>query len=418
MKGFHSFWQRPPNDRRRAAVAVLTGITLVVLLLFASLAVDLGFVRAVCGDMQHTADSAALAGASALWKTDDPDVGLVHERAMDIIERMQRSQGFSDLGSQEIEVGSFNVRTRQFVAIDDPTASKPFAVRVRSIRNRTPLFFAGVTGHQSTDVDREAVAVGSSPCNGIWGLRGVRVIGDVVTDSYDADDGAYSTLTAGDDGDICSGRNITVNGGVEINGDLMCGFGYQVTVNGSSSEITGLTTANSGPVSGPALDFGDIRFNNDNTYIGLTTGGQSPWRAGAGANMWLSANDNLTLPPGRYYLDSLTMRSGATIRVNGPTTFYIVGDVAAAGAGIVSATRDPGDLSIIAAGRNFAIGGSFDFYGSVLAPNADVVLHGDAGFYGALVGGTVEIRGNTQIHVDESLPLADFFQPPPPSLVK
>src|SRR3972149_3462694 len=59
--------------RRRGTVAVMTAVTLVVLLIFASFAVDLGFVGAVCGDMQHTADSAALAGASALVASDGKD---------------------------------------------------------------------------------------------------------------------------------------------------------------------------------------------------------------------------------------------------------------------------------------------------------------------------------------------------------
>jgi hypothetical protein len=396
----------------------MTGLTMVVLLVFASFAVDLGFVRAVCGEMQHTADTAALAGASALYKTDEADVEKVTARASAMIERMQKSQNFRDMESQVIEVGSFNSRTGAFVAIDDPEASKPFAVRVRSFRMKTPLFFAAVIGHYSTDVSREAISVGSSPCNGIWGLRGVRVIGDVVTDSYHSEDGAYAADTADDNGDICSGRNVTLNGGVEINGDVMCGFGYEVNANGSSSEVTGLTSANSGPVSGPELDFGDVRFVNDNALIGLTDGGRVPWAAGLGANMSIRAGDNLNLPAGRYYLDSLTMRSDATITVSGPTTIYIGGDVTAAGAGIVSATLDPKDLSIISAGTHFSIGGSYDFYGSVLAPNADVVLTGDAGYYGVLIGGTVEMRGNTQVHVDESLPLADFFQPPPPQLVR
>lgn len=413
-----NLFSRQPSSRRRAAVAVMTGLTMVVLLVFASFAVDLGFVRAVCGEMQHTADTAALAGASALYKTDEADVEKVTSRAAAMIERMQKSQGFSDLESQVIEVGSFNSRTGAFVAIDDPGASKPFAVRVRSFRVKTPLFFAAVIGHYSTDVSREAIAVGSSPCNGIWGLRGVRVIGDIVTDSYESEGGLYTADTAGDNGDICSGRNVTLNGGVEINGDIMSGFGYEVNVNGGSSEVTGLTTANSGPVSGPALDFGDVTYVNDNANIGLTDGGRLPWRVGLGADLSIGAGDNLNLPAGRYYLDSLTMRANATITVSGPTTLYISGDVTAAGAGIVSATMNPADLSIIAAGTHFDIGGSYDFYGSVLAPNAAVGLHGDAGFYGALIGGTVEINGNTQIHVDESLPLADFFQPPQPQLVR
>jgi len=408
-------WER--FRRRRGAVAVLTAITLVVLIICASLAVDLGFVRTVCGDMQHTADSAALAGASALWEADEADVDVVTERAVDILERMQKSQGFDALQDQVIEVGTFDVKSREFTAVTDASRA-PFAVRVVSVRKNTPLFFAAIIGKYSTEVTREAVALGSGKCGGIWGLEGVRVTGDVVTDSYDADSGAYSEDTAGDNGDVCSGRNITLNGGVEINGDAMCGFGYDVIVNGASGEITGLTTANSGPVDSPEVDFGDIKTVNDNLTIPLTDGGRSPWKAGLGSNLYLNANDNVNVAGGKYYFDSITMRSGATITLTGPVTFYIGGKVDASGAGIVNASSDPSDLTIISAGTSFEIGGTADFYGSVFAPYAAVKLHGDTNFYGALIGKTVTMLGNFQFHVDESLPIVDFFDPPQPSLVR
>ncbi len=409
---------RHRSSRRRAAVAVMTAVTLVVLLIFASFAVDLGFVRAVCGDMQHTADSAALAGASALREVDEADPDSVRERAVQMIELMQKSQGFEAMQDQVIEVGKWDYETREFTALE-PGARAPFAVRVVSIRNKTPLFFAGIMGKYSTDVLRQAVALGSGKCGGIWGLRGVRVIGDVVTDSYKSEDGAYTADAALDNGDICSGRDVTINGGVEVDGDVMCGFGYEVTVNGSAAEITGTTTANSGPVTGPVPDFGDILYVNDNLNIpALTDGGKSPWKVGSGWNLYLSSNDNIGVPPGEYYMDTITMRSGATITVSGKTTIYVAGKVDASGAGIANPTSDPKNLSIISKGTSFEFGGTTDFYGSVLAPNAEVKLHGDTNFYGAMIGGTVAMLGNFQFHVDESLPIVDFFDPPMPTLVK
>lgn len=412
-----NLFSRQHSSRRRAAVAVMTGVTLIVLLVFASFAVDLGFIRAVCGEMQHTADTAALAGGSALRETDVADQDVVKSRAMEMIEWMQKTQGFSDLGSQTIEVGKWDSVAHTFTPLE-PGEHAPFAVRVKSIRKKTPYFFAAVIGHYSTDVDRDAVVAGSGKCGGIWGLRGVRVNGSVVTDSYRSEDGAYSDLTAGDNGDICSGRNVTISGGAEINGDVMNGFGYTTTVNGSSAEISGFTTSNSGPVTGPAVDFGDVVYSNDNATIGLTDGGRNPFGAGGGANMSIRANDNLTLEAGEYYLDSLTMRSGATITLKGPTTFYVRGNIDASGAGFVNVTADPKNLSIVSTGATVDFGGTFDFYGSILAPSADVTLRGDAQWYGAVIGGTVWIHGNGEFHVDESLPEVDFFDPPMPTLVE
>jgi len=406
---------RHHSSRRRAAVAVLTAVTLVVLLIFASLAVDLGFVRAVCGDMQHTADAGALAAASALMQSDGKDTEDAKERALDVIERMEQSQGFEALDDQIIEFGTWDYSTREFTPITS-ASQKPFAVRVVGVRNKTPLFFAGVMGKYSTNVTREAVALASGPCAGIWGLEGVKVTGNVLTNSYISDDGPYSAATAGENGDICSGRNITVNGGVEVDGDVMCGFGYEVTTNGNP-EITGLTTANTGPVTAPTLNFGNITSVNDDAKLGLTKSGKSPYKGGTG-NLYLNANDNLDFPPGNYYFKSITMHSGSTLTVSGPTTVYVGGNVDASGAGVLNKTSDPGNFSIIAAGTSFEIGGSFDFYGSVLGPNADVKLHGDSQFYGGVIGRTVTLLGNFQVHVDESLPLMNLMKPPQPSLVK
>ena len=410
-------WLRRNPARRQAAVAVVTAICLVVLLIFASFSIDLGFVRAVCGDMQHTADGAALAGASALTQSDGQDPDGARARAIDIIERMQASQGFEALADQIIQLGTWDFQTRTFTAVD-PAIKKPFAVRVVSIRNNTPLFFAAILGKHFTNVSRQAVALGSGPCSGVWGLEGVKVIGNVVTDSYDSTTETYSAETANENGDVCSGRNINVNGGVEIHGDAMAGLGYDVIVNGSSGEITGITSSNNTGVTTPTVDFGTVKYVNDNLTIPLTDSGKSPWKGAFGWDLFLTANDNLKVAPGNYYLETLTMRSGASITLSGKTTFYVAGDVDAAGAGIISLTQDPQDLTIISTGAKFDIGGTYDFYGSVLAPYADIALYGDAQFYGAVIGQTVEMRGNFQFHVDESLPLLDFLRPPQPSLVQ
>ena len=65
------------------------------------------------------------------------------------------------------------------------------------------------------------------------------------------------------------------------------------------------------------------------------------------------------------------------------------------------------------------LSGGTDFFGSILAPYADVVFTGGSDIYGAVVGGTLKLAGDTEVHLDESLPLAQpLFIPPPPMLVR
>jgi hypothetical protein len=290
-------------------------------------------------------------------------------------------------------------------------------VRVVGVRNNTPLFFAAIMGKYSTDVTREAVAIGHRSCGGIWGLEGITA-GSISTDSFDSTIAPYSSTTANENGDLCSGRGILTEGSFEIHGDVMPGFGYDLLVNGSSGEITGMTTSRIHAVPPPPYDWGNIRVFNDNATIGLTDGGSLPWSK-TGRGIRISGRDNLKIGGGKYYFDGISLTGGATITLGGPATFYVSGNIDASGGALLNAGAAPGDLSIISSGTSVKFAGGTDFYGSILAPKAQVSLLGNMVYYGALVGKTLKLSGDTQIHVDESLPLAKtWFDPPFPSLVR
>jgi len=154
--------------RRRGAVVVLTAISIVTLLICASLAVDVGYICALTAEQQNTADAGSLAGAIALQQEDSEGA---RERALKIIARNQKSQGFLSLKDQIVEIGIWDSVSQTFTALDQTEWGNGFAVRVRAARNEAPLFFARLIGHHTTDVWRDAVAVGSRSCGGIWGLK-------------------------------------------------------------------------------------------------------------------------------------------------------------------------------------------------------------------------------------------------------
>lgn len=404
------------NDRsqRRGVTLVMVTVMLFVLIVFAALSVDVGHLCAVTTEQQNTADGGALAGASAL------QVGLPEEvrtRALEVIDQNQRTQGFSSLDDQIIEIGRWNSITGVFTQMDMSEGDDAFAVRVVARRANMPYFFAPIMGKRSTDVTRGAVAVASGRCGGIWGLEGVRAAGNVSTDSYNSQDGLYDALSANNNGDLCSGRDIRVNGSFDIDGDVMAGFGYDVRVSGGAGRITGLTTNTSGGVAGPDVSLGDAEFNNDNGTIGLTDGGRSPWRQ-SGWEMGVTGTENLGIDPGTYVLDSLRLSGGSTLTVTGPTTIYVRGDIDTLGGTLVNATQDPHNLTLISLGTDVKVSGGSGFYGSIIAPNADVSLGGTADFFGAVIGRTVDIGGDFVFHVDESLVATAWGAAPIPMLVK
>lgn len=398
--------------RRRGVTIVLVLVILPVLFICAALAIDVGHVAAVVVEQQNTSDAASLAGASGLQEDDST---AAFRRTYAMISRNQRFQGYHSLEDQIVQLGRWDSVTQVFTLADD--LDDAFAVRVRAFRSNTQYFFAGVMGLYSTDVSREAVAVGSRPCRGIWGLEEVTA-GSIYTDSYDSTESTYDSLTAGDDGDICSGGSITLSGSFDINGDVMAGFGHPFTIKGNSGTTTGLTTSSVDEVPEFPVELGDVVYSNDNDLIGLTDDGRSPWKK-AGWNLDIQGTDNLTLDPGTYYFDSMTIGGGSSLTVVGPTTIYVSGAVKASGGTIVNETQDPANLTILSTGSELKLGGGTAFYGTIVAPYADVVLSGSSSsFYGALVGKTVDFNGGFEIHIDESLPILDAFAAPPPMLVR
>lgn len=407
MKGLH----RLRSTRRRGAVAVMVAACMVTLLLAASLAVDVGYICALTAEQQNNADASALAGASGLQ---DEDWREAYNRAMEYLKLNQLPQKYLSLEDQIIEFGWWDSSTDIFHPVDD--LEDAFAVRVRAARNDAPLFFAGLAGRTETDVSRSATSVGSKPCGGIWGLEGIKA-GSIWTDSFNSTEGAYDATTAYDNGNLCSARGITVEGSFEVNGDVMTGFGYPLLVNGSSGQIAGLTTSSIRDVQGPAAVIGDVVTNNDNALIGLTDGGRSPWPSD-GWNLKISS-DNLNVPGGTYYLDSIQLSGGATLTLTGPVTFYVAGDIDATGGSLINTLADPKSLTIISEGTGIKLAGGSNFYGSILAPRATVALMGSANYWGALVARFVKLGGDFHAHVDESLPLSKaWLTPPPPTLVQ
>lgn len=397
---------RKQPTRRRGVVIVLTVVMLATLLGMAALTIDVGYIYNLRAEAQNTADSGALAGASALyegrWES-------AHTWALEIVERNQIAQGFSSLEDQVIEVGRWDGTTATFTALNAVDWASANAVRVVAARKDVPLFFAALMGKTTTSVSREAVALVSPPCGGIWGLDEVAVWGNVMIDSYDSTEGSYSPLSAGSNGDVCSNKviEVEVSGAVDIHGDVRAEF---VDVEEGTVNITGIVVESTREVYAPEPDFGDVRFNNDNSSIGLTAAGTN--QLTASNQLYLRGGENLTLAPGTYYFEHIKIRANASLTLTGPTTIYLKGDLKTDGSAVINTTQNAHDLTIISSGGHVDLDGNGPFYGSILAPNADITLRGNEDYFGALVGKNIEMSGDFQFHVDESLPLLFLLRGP------
>lgn len=394
--------------RRRAVAAVITMVMTMVLVGFAALTVDVGYMYNLATDMQNSADAAALAGASALK---DSQYDAYEARALAIVAKHHETQGSFALDDQIIEMGRWDKALQTFTILPPEQANSANAIRVVAMRIEAALFFAAVMGVETTNVSREAIAMVSPSCNGIWGLNGIDVPGSVSIDSYDSTAGAYSAGSAEHNGDVCSNGDIRVYGSADIHGDVLSTSG-DVTLVGGAAFVSGVTEAQLDLVGAPTIDFGDIATNNDNGTIGLTDFGNDPLdntsiSVPGSWDLILGSGENLTLAPGTYYFDDIIMAGSSSLTLTGRTTIYLEDDIVMVGSASLNMSQNPADLTIIcngdSDGSTLELSGNTEFYGTILAPTSTVKLSGNSDFYGTVIADIVDFNGNFSFHVDESL---------------
>jgi hypothetical protein len=404
------------SSARLGAVTVLVAICLTLMIGFAALTIDMGLKYVWVTEMQQACDASALAGASALHKSDD----TAKVRAVDLAGRNLVNQ--SDVKPSEIRpvLGNWSGVRHAFTPATGTGGHTPNAIRVVGQRDGIPFYFAAALGKNTTTVRRDAVAIGGGKvCAGIWGLEGITAAGNLVTDSYVSRDGPYGPGNMRPNGDICSCSDISLNGGVEIHGDAMYGEDDSLILRGDSNEVWGVIGPHVADVEAPLINMATVYASNDNKRIPLTANGKSPFKKGSGFNLYIGANDNVTLPGGRFYLTSATVLGQGYITVTAHTEIYIDGSASFGGGGIVNATQDPRNLIIYSMGSSLKVSGASAFYGTMVAPRADIEMMGDSVIYGTVLGRTVGFTGNAVVHVDEGL-VRDLFgiNPIIPILVK
>lgn len=167
------------KNRRRAIVAVWTALTMSLLLGFAALAVDVGYLFMVKSELQNAADSAALAGASALL---DPGQlsGAISEAELIALgtDRTEQYAGKNIAGGQLVQLDSSDIsighlsnpNDLQDTTIVEASPYNVVQVWARrsdgSLNGPVSLFFAKILGHNTASVSASATAMLDSNVSG------------------------------------------------------------------------------------------------------------------------------------------------------------------------------------------------------------------------------------------------------------
>ncbi|MFQ5960970.1 MAG: PilX N-terminal domain-containing pilus assembly protein [Candidatus Methylomirabilales bacterium] len=265
----------------------------------------------------------------------------------------------------------------------------------------------------------EVLAQRSSPFRWAAGaLSLVEITDRVVVDSYDSAQGPYGGPNVGAEATIGSNGNITLGADATVNGDAHAGG--SVTI-GVGSNITGGYTEGTPKVNVEA----------DPAYPACSpiVGGVDPPGAynGATCDLTVGAGGTVTLDPGTYAFNEITIGEGANLDMTGPVVIYMTGNFSAQSGAKINAsaasTRNPTKLLILssAAGENAikfywgALGGG-EFYGAIYALDAEVEFErGGWEVYGAIVANEVDLEDDARFHYDLALAQqatpADKFRP-------
>ena len=121
---------------------------------------------------------------------------------------------------------------------------------------------------------------------------------------------------------------------------------------------------------------------------------------------------NITLQSGVYNFDTLLISNGATINVpaNGSVVINIYNSSASTtpitsnGGTVVNPGGDPNNFTIVYDGSNtVTLNNGANMFGTIYAPHAPVVLSGNGGLYGAVVGNTFSFSGSGHVIYDTHL---------------
>ena len=293
--------QARPRPANRGFVLITTVLTMVVLLAFLGLAIDVGYVQFVKTRMQTAADAAAL-GAAQEIKASGTSGAAAAARA--------------DAGLNGFTNGQRGVT----VAVSNPPATgyyqaDPTAVEV-TISQTVPAFFMELVGASSTTVRARAVARQGSGTSCLYTLD------PAGSSSFSASGGATVQVSCGVVVNSSNSHAMSVSGGAIVTGAYVSIVGNYSASGGGSISPTPTTgaMAETDPLAYlPAPAVGSC--NQTNLSISIVTRTLDPGVYCNGIS--ISGGARVTLNPGTYILKGggLSVSGGSTL--SGPgVTFY------------------------------------------------------------------------------------------------
>jgi hypothetical protein len=233
----------------------------------------------------------------------------------------------------------------------------------------------------------------------LWGIHSVDLIGGAYIDSYNPALGLWNAATnSGALGAIGSNGSVVGDGGMEIHGSAA--FGPSGTLSlGDNAMVTGDIIQLPEPRTFPPIPSFSVgatdRTAQPNANVGDVV-------LAPGSYKKITARGPMTLQPGTYYIDELTVTSQGQLLLSGDVTLFVKSGFDLEGLGIVNIGANPPNLTVYYSGSAAAkLSGSAQASINYYGPNAQLSLTGTTDFNGSFIGYDVKGAGGSNIHFDE-----------------
>jgi hypothetical protein len=216
--------------------------------------------------------------------------------------------------------------------------------------------------------------------NGLVGLNFVTLNNTSETTSFRSTDWNFSL---DEEGDVLTNGALYSTPGTEIDGSVSA-----ASISGGG-KITGTKT-----IISTAVSYLPVAIPSGLPNLGAIS---------------LTNGATQTLSVGSYVVSGITIGTGSGLVINnsaGPVTLYVTGPISISGNGSVTMTDpDPERFAIyVANSSTVTLADSGQFYGLLYAPSSPVTLSGThTDMYGSLVGLSMTLNGNSEIHYDIAL---------------
>jgi Flp pilus assembly protein TadG len=217
---------RARRSSERGVTAVVVAIGLVMLVSFLGLALNVGHLYSVRGELQNAADAGAISGTMELNGNAGPPITAALAMGEDLAERHFTDTSIAvSVAASDVDVGFWDKDARLFTRYDPDAVTAELAscaklpcinaVRVNTSRDAAhagtvDVAFGGILGKLTQDVGATAVAVSGGPCTvecadlpvalpdcGIASMLGPPCVGGTYVVKFQndtTDTGAWTTL--------------------------------------------------------------------------------------------------------------------------------------------------------------------------------------------------------------------------------